>query len=208
MGFLHQWRLGLLLEHFQYQAQWIVIESNTSKIGWGEVYNHRVALVVGNYPAQGIISNVLELLAAFCTLKSFQQSIYQSAVLFHLDNTEAVFYIQRQGGMRSINLMHEAAPIFRRAGIHLNLLSAVYTPATENVRADFLSRKTLDNEWSLVMDVCQTLVSCTFVPAVDLFASRENGKLLQFISRNPCPESAGTDRFPFLGIFVWLRPFH
>ena len=78
------------------------------------------------------------------------------------------------------------------------LLSAYHVSGTDNGTADKLSRcGNEDLEWGLSMDVFTAI--CQSFPSIkiDLFASRLNAKLQQFVSRVPDPDAYAIDAFSF-----------
>ena len=75
-------------------------------------------------------------------------------------------------------------------------ISAQHIPGKTNVRADRLSREIYSNlEWSLDDKVFHRIISQTFVPEIDLFASRLNAKTAKFISWHPDPGAMAYDAF-------------
>lgn len=90
---------------------WVTLTSDASNRGWGAHCLSEVAQGQWIVPAQGIVSNILELRAAFQALLSFYHLIEGSSVMLRLDNTTAVAYIKKQGGTRSCSLLQEVEPI-------------------------------------------------------------------------------------------------
>ena len=74
-------------------------------------------------------------------------------------------------------------------------LKARHIPGRLNVIADNLSRfgQTIQTEWSLHPEVFQALCSQWHQPQVDLFATRFNNKLPQFVSPVPVPQAWAVD---------------
>ena len=74
-------------------------------------------------------------------------------------------------------------------------LKARHIPGRLNVVADKLSRlgQTIQTEWSLLPEVFQTLCSRWHRPQIDLFATRFNNKLPQFVSPVPDPLATAVD---------------
>ena len=72
---------------------------------------------------------------------------------------------------------------------HQVTLKARHIPGRLNVVADKLSRlgQTIQTEWSLLQEVFQAICSRWHRPQIDLFATRFNNKLPQFVS--PVPDS-------------------
>ena len=74
-------------------------------------------------------------------------------------------------------------------------LRARHIPGRLNVIADKLSRlgQTIQTEWSLHREVFQAVCSRWHQPQVDLFATRFNNKLPQFVSPVPDPQAWAVD---------------
>ena len=74
-------------------------------------------------------------------------------------------------------------------------LRARHIPGRLNVIADKLSRlgQTIQTEWSLHPEVFQAVCSRWHQPQVDLFATRFNNKLPQFVSPVPDPQACAVD---------------
>ena len=74
-------------------------------------------------------------------------------------------------------------------------LKACHIPGWLNVIADKLSRlgQTIPTEWSLHPEVFQAICSRWHQPKVDLFATRFNNKLPQFVSPVPDPQAWAVD---------------
>lgn len=216
-GFLHQWkgsktqliritasmrhsllwwlqRENLSNCHSILPIAWVTITTDASNRGWGAHCLAEVAQGTWEFPSRRIVSNILELRAAFQALLAFRHLIQGSSVLLRLDNTTAVAYIRRQGGTRSLSLLQEVEPIMSWAQKNLKDLTATYVPGVQNVQADFLSRRLLDNnEWSLHEEVFKWILSLGFLPEVDLFASPCNKKMARYYSRYRDPQAYGVD---------------
>ena len=74
-------------------------------------------------------------------------------------------------------------------------LKARHIPGQLNVIADKLSRlgQTIQTEWSLHPEVFKAICSRWHQPHVDLFATRFNSKLPQFVSLVPDPQAWAVD---------------
>ena len=74
-------------------------------------------------------------------------------------------------------------------------LKAQHIPGRLNVVADKLSRlgQIIQMEWSLLPEVFQTICSRWHRPQIDLFATRFNNKLPQFVSPVPDPMASAVD---------------
>ena len=69
-------------------------------------------------------------------------------------------------------------------------ISAQHIPGKVDIQADTLSR-----EISLNGEVFQDIISQTFLPQIDLFASRLNAKTAKFVSWHPQPGAVVIDAF-------------
>ena len=75
-------------------------------------------------------------------------------------------------------------------------ISAQHIAGKVNTQADTLSREISSNlEWSLNCEVFQEIISQTFIPEIDLFASRLNAKTAKFISWHPQQGAVAIDAF-------------
>ena len=76
-------------------------------------------------------------------------------------------------------------------------ISAAHIPGKDNVVADQESRQiNMDAEWMMGRNVSQSaLAELEFFPSIDLFASRLNARLPQFVSYRPDPAAVCVDAF-------------
>ena len=148
------------------------IFTDTSKEGWGAHLNERTARGTWSVPESKLHINHLELKAA------------NNIVLVATDNTTVVAYITKEGGMKSGSLCALLWRILSWCTRKQVTLKARHIPGQLNVIADKLSRlgQTIQMEWSLHPEVFQAICSRCHQPQVDLFATRFNNKLPQFVS--------------------------
>ena len=111
------------------------------------------------------------------------------------DNTTVVAYINKEGGMKSGSLCALLWRILSWCTRQQVTLRACHIPGRLNVIADKLSRlgQTIQTEWSLHPAVFQAVCSRWHQPQVDLFATRFNNKLPQFVSPVPDPQAWAVD---------------
>ena len=83
----------------------------------------------------------------------------------------------------------------QKVGRNQVTLKARHIPGGLNVVADKLSRlgQTIQTEWSLLPTVFQAICSRWHTPQIDLFATRFNNKLPQFVSPVPDPKATAVD---------------
>ena len=133
--------------------------------------------------------------SSFLALKEFQTLVFNKTVLVATDNTTVVAYINKEGGMKSDSLCALLWRILSWCTRQQVTLRARHIPGRLNVIADKLSRlgQTIQTEWSLHPEVFQAVCSRWHQPQVDLFATRFNNKLPQFVSPLPDPQAWAVD---------------
>ena len=167
----------------------------TSKEGWSNHLNKRIARGTWSLTESKLHINHLELKAVFLALKEFQDLCSNNIVLVATDNATVVAYINKEGGMKSGSLCALLWRILSWCTRKRVTLKARHIPGRLNVIADKLSRlgQTIQTEWSLHPEVFQAICSRWHQPQVDLFATRFNNKLPQFVSPVPDPQAWAVD---------------
>jgi ribonuclease HI len=159
---------------------------------------------------QNQTSNFRELRAVVCAIKSFlQRMILQGNIhlKLHSDNSSVVFNIQRKAAAR--NLYHSLRDLFNLCGENNITLSAQHVKGDLNGIADSLSRLSRSGDYSLSPEIftkmCNTL---EIAPEIDLFSTRWNAKLPNYIS--PLSEDNAMVRdaltIPWDKIFFFAHP--
>ena len=171
------------------------IFTDASKEGWGAHLDEHTARGTWSLPESKLHINHLELKAVFLALKEFRTLCYNKTVLIATDNTTVVAYINKEGGMKSGSLCALLWRILSWCTRQQITLRARHIPGRLNVIADKLSRlgQTIQTEWSLHPEVFQAVCSRWHQPQVDLFATRFNNKLPQFVSPVPDPQAWAVD---------------
>ena len=171
------------------------IFTDASKEGWGAHLNEHMARGNWSLPESKLHINYLELKAVLLALKEFQALCTQTTVLIATDNTTVVAYINKEGGMKSGPLCALLWRILTWCTRKQITLKARHIPSHLNVIADKLSRlgQTIQTEWSLSPKIFQAICSRWHQPTVDLFATRFNNKLPQFVSPVPDPQAWAVD---------------
>ena len=142
-----------------------------------------------------VAHNHLDLKAVFLALKEFRTLVCNKTVLIATGNTTVVAYINKEGGMKSGSLCALLWRILSWCTRQQVTLRARHIPGQLNVIADKLSRlgQTIQTEWSLHPEVFQAICDRWHKPQVDLFATRFNNKLPQFVSPVPDPQAWAVD---------------
>lgn len=172
------------------------IYTDASRTGWGAFCNGKRANGGWKRDELSLHINHLELLAVFFGLKCFASTHSNSSILLRVDNTTALCYINRMGGIRFPHLNDLAKTIWQWCEKSNISVFASYINTHENIEADEESRKTnVDTEWELSDWAFRTIVQTLGNPDVDLFASRTNAKCSRYISWKPDPDSVTNDSF-------------
>ena len=171
------------------------IFTDASNEGWGAHLDDHTARGTWSLPESKLHINHLELKAVFLALKEFGTLVCNKTVLIATDNTTVVAYINKEGGMKSGSLCALLWRILSWCTRQQVTLRARHIPGRLNVIADKLSRlgQTIQTEWSLHPAVFQAVCSRWHQPQVDLFATRFNNKLPQFVSPVPDPQAWAVD---------------
>ena len=118
----------------------------------------------------------------FLALQEFQDFFLNHIVLIATDNTTVVTYINKEGGIRSASLCALLRRILTWCSRKQVTLKARHIPGCLNVVTHKLSRLAIQKEWSLLSEVFQLIYNRWHQPVIDLFATRFNNKLTQFVS--------------------------
>lgn len=155
-------------------ASHISVFTDASLSGWGGTCLTQV--VGGQWPAHmSLHINALELLTVWKVIQHFAPLLQNQHVLIRTDNKATAAYINRQGGVRSAQLLNIARRLLRWAHTHLLSIRAVHIPGELNRGADIMSRGgPQQGDWSLHPELVTQIWSRFGQAKVDLFAAREN----------------------------------
>ncbi len=136
--------------------------------------------------------NCLELWAVHLALRQFRPLLLGKHVLVRTDNTAAVSYINRLGGIWSHRMSQLARHLLLWSHTQFKSLHAVHIPGQLNRAADALSRQlTFPGEWRLHPETIRLIWSRFGEAQVDLFASPESSHCQLYFSLTEGP--LGTD---------------
>ena len=170
-------------------------ESDASLDGWGASFQGQSTGGDWNDEESELHINVLELKAAFLTLQSFCAGMHDVHIRLKMDNTTAVACVNKRGSTKK-QLFELIRIIFGWAANRNIQLSAEYLPGHLNVVADRESRThNLDMEWMVKPHLFKELCDVYGEPEIDLFATRINHQLDQYVSWRPDPHAMHVDAF-------------
>lgn len=172
------------------------IFSDASTTGWGAACEGQTASGQWSESESRLHINQLELLAAFFALKIFAKNYYNCQILMRVDNTTAVAYINRMGGIQYPHLTQVTRDIWQWCISRKIFIVASYIKSSENSIADRESRRSHpDTEWELSFSAYQNLIKKYGEPQIDLFASRINKKCSNYVSWRRDPDAFAFDAF-------------
>lgn len=165
----------------------LVLQSDASKKGWGGVFGSTSTGGSWFTKESDNHINYLELKAALLTVQTFCADKHDIHVQIQLDNTTAVAYINNQGGTKM--LCNSVARQLCLWCYKRNIwLSATHLAGILNVQADRESRLNHDNsEWQLNKKCFDRVTQIWGRPSIDLFATRLNNQVPQYVSLRPDP---------------------
>ncbi|KAJ8914059.1 hypothetical protein NQ315_017580 [Exocentrus adspersus] len=147
------------------------IFSDASLSGWGAACNNQTTHGLWNQEERKGHINKLELTAVWLTLCSLANKANNCEILLRIDNTTAVSYVNKIGGIKYPELNQLARNIWQWAERRNIWLYASYISSADNVVADKELRvNNLDTEWELSNEAFSCIVKTFGRPIIDLFA--------------------------------------
>lgn len=181
------------IRQYKYKLE---IFSDASLTGWGAACNNDTARGTWSRSERDLHINALELLAAYFALRCFAKEERDCEILLRVDNTTAISYINRMGGIQFPVLNSIARQIWQYCEERNLWIFASYIASRENETADAESRiNNIDIEWELAPWIFNSIIAEWGYPEIDLFASRLNTKCKKFCSWHKDPESFCVDAF-------------
>lgn len=127
--------------------------------------------------------NVLELKAVYYGLLCFAKNLKNCDILLRVDNTTAISYINRMGGIQFPYLNQIARDIWAWCESRNLWIYASYIRSKDNIEADLESRTVEpETEYELSHNAFNIILSKLGIPEIDLFASRVNCKCVKYVS--------------------------
>lgn len=164
--------------------------------------------VVGNWTAEEAMqsSTWRELETVNRVMKS-KVSIIKNSNLNVISDSKNVAKIMQVGSKKPY-LQIIASQIFETCTENSTQVSNVWKPRNENKRADFLSRVTDMDDWSVHDDVFNSYEKLWGMHTVDRFATHYNKKCERFNSKYWCPGTEAVDAFTQVWVSEnnWLVP--
>lgn len=197
-GDLQWWKNNILLSYNPIRRGKYVMEifSDASTTGWGAACNGERANGLWSAEEQTNHINYLELLAVYFGLRSFANDKNDCEILLRVDNTTAISYVNRMGGVQYPHLTNVSKKIWQWCETRNIFIFASYVRSSHNVEADCESRRiNIDTEWELCSQSFLKIVTRFGQPDIDLFASRINAKCERYVSWRRDPYAYNIDAF-------------
>ena len=176
----------------------VTLCSDASNEGWGAVLNDCSTGGRWLLCEKDFHINVLELKAVLFGLKSLCSHFSYSHIKLRIDNTTAVAYINKMGGIKSIECDLIAKEIWDWCASRHIWISAEHLPGSENIIADRESRIFHDDtEWMLSRSIFSRVVNLLGPVDLDVFASRLNCQCAKYVAGQPDPDAFRIDAFSF-----------
>lgn len=174
----------------------IEIFSDASKTGWGVACGKETANGRWSEEESQQHINSLELRAAHFGFQIFAKNLRNCQILLRIDNTTAISYVNRMGGVRFPHLIKISKNIWQFCEARNLFIFASYISSQDNDVADAESRKQHpDTEWELSEAAYTHVTNLLGMPEIDLFASRINNKCPRYISWNRDPGAFAINAF-------------
>ena len=174
----------------------VTLMTDSSLYGWSGILLPHSASGVWPPSFSGMSINWLELMAIKYSLLEFVDLLRDRDVLLMSDNTTSVACIRHQGTYRSADLMNLTRDILEFCQLHSITLVPRHLSGNLNALADLHSRRDpVGAEWSLDKHTFAWVSRLVEHLQVDLFATRDNNQLQQFVSPFPDPLAVAVDAF-------------
>lgn len=176
----------------------MTIFTDASDLGWGITNGSSSSGGRWSIEEKDKHINIRELKAVEIGIISYTKNTCPKHIRIMSDNTTAIAYINNMGGICSLECDELAKSVWLYCKSIGTYLSAAFIPGKENIIADKKSRSFNDAiEWQLNPEIFDHITSISFLPDIDLFASRINHQLPRYVSWHPDPNAIAIDAFSF-----------
>jgi len=120
-------------------------------------------------------------------------STHDTSILWRVDNTTALAYVRKEGGLRGRRLLWEAERILLLLHSRRLRVLPAFIPSEENLQADAASRFQMVPDWHLDPNVVRQMVSLWGTPQINFFASRQSAHFPRFMSWRAADQPEAVD---------------
>lgn len=118
------------------------IFTDASTTGWGAACRDDSTMGPWSEQERLLHINYLEILAAFLGLKAYAKDVFNCQILLRVDNTTAISYINRMGGVQFPHMTDITKKLWQWCEAKNIFIYADYIRSCDNTVADAESRKT------------------------------------------------------------------
>ena len=135
----------------------------------------------------------------FMTLRLFlrdylpQFSPQPKSLLWKSDNSTALAYTRKEGGLKSLPLLKVAREVLHLCNQRQIRITSAFVPTEENILADAASRNLQVADWHLLPSTFRRVTQVFGLPEIDLFASNASAQVPRFLSWNKDDLAEGFD---------------
>ena len=175
----------------------LILQTDSSSYAWGGYLNGMTAQGRFSQAEMSLSINTKETLAIWYSMRSFKKYLNCTHLLVQSDNTTAVSYVHKMGGMKSELRNRISADIWSIVDSLGFDFSISYLPGRFNGNADLASRLiNYRTEWCLPKKYYKKLCKHFQIqPTIDLFASRLNYRVKRYVLYAPDPFCVHVDAF-------------
>ena len=174
----------------------LTLTTDASNTGWGAMCEEQQTGGLWSAKEHCFHINYLEMKAVLFGLQSLCSDLTDKHIRIQSDNTTTVSYINAMGGIKSNDCHDMALQIWQWANSRNIWLSSCHIPGVTNVVADQKSRNfDGSTEWSLNKKVFEDISNIWGPFQIDLFASRLNYKVQDYVSWKPDPGAKFVNAF-------------
>ena len=165
------------------------IFSDASTSGWGGVCEGNKVHGFWNSEERKLHINQLEILAAFLALKCFAFDEFNCQILLRIDNTTAIAYLNKMGGIKFPHLNRLAKEVWEWCIERKLWIFAEYVATKENIADEESRISNIDTEWELAHYAFRKIIKRFGNPEIDFFAKRNNKKCSKYCSWERDPDA-------------------
>ena len=154
--------------------------------GWGIYVEGRLYSGEWDAATAPLHINVKELMTLRIFFTDYLQlcSPQPRSLLWKSDNTTALAYTGKEGGLRSLPLLKVAREVLLLCKFRRIRITSAFVSTDENILADAASRNLQVADWHLLPSTFRRLSQVFWIPKIDLFASQASAQVPRFISWN------------------------
>ena len=164
----------------------LTVTTDSSDFGWGIYVAGLLYKGTWDDATARLHINVKEFMTLMIFLQVYlpQLSPQPRSLLWYSDNTSALAYTRKEGGLKSLSLLKVARDVLHLCNQRRIRITSAFVPTEENILADAASRGLQVADWHLLPSTFHRLTLVFGLPEIDLFASQASAQVPRFLSWN------------------------